>query len=142
MPTFGIGGRMYTRALAVAGCEPTEGGSAAAAAPAIQLPSPGPDPTTSDTLAVEPSDSSAAGSGPWVERSAATGSRYVPKRAAATTATAPPTRRRAGTGSPPGSVEASSRARAKRPAQAITRLARMAVLVQNSRLVGPSSSTD
>src|SRR5258708_6529966 len=69
-PTEGTGGRTHTRADAVAGAEPPAGGRAAAAEPAIQAAGPGPDPTRSVTLGVEPSASSAAGSGECVERSA------------------------------------------------------------------------
>src|ERR671934_125776 len=43
---------------------------------------------------------------------------------------------------PASSSGATARISAKRPAQAKTRLARIAVLVQNSRVVGPRSTTE
>src|SRR6266851_1704078 len=84
---------------------------------------------------------SAAGAGLWVERAADTGRETVNTAVTARmVATLHPRRPNEGAGRPV-SNGARKRTSAKRIAQAMTRLARIAVLVQNSSAVGPSSST-
>src|SRR5579872_2688870 len=140
--TGGMGGGTQTRPVAGAGPELLGGGSAPAAAVEIQPATSGPLPTMSGTAGLDPSGSAGAGSGPCVERSAATGSAVT--RSSVTPSTAgdvQPSRRTTSIG-PASSSPAVARISAKRPAHAITREARIAVLVQNSSVVGPMSSTE
>src|SRR2546430_9728084 len=82
MVTSGIDGRIHTCADAEAGPEVLGGGRAAAAELETQPPMAGPAPTLSARVGVDPSASPAAGSGLWVDRSAATG--RVPTNSSAT----------------------------------------------------------
>src|SRR2546429_666331 len=86
MVTLGIGGRIHSWADAEAGPEPLGGGSAAAAELETQPPMAGPAPMVATRAGVDPSASPAAGSGLWVDRSAATG--RVPTRTRATASAA------------------------------------------------------
>src|ERR1700730_11413068 len=141
--TVGIVGRIHTGAEAEAGPELLGGGGAAPAELETQPPMAGPAPTASASVGVDPSASPAAGSGLCVERSAATGRVPTNIRATASATGSRQLRRRL-----PAlsllrfSSGAKERASAKRRAQAITRLPRIAVFVQNSSVVGASSSTD
>src|SRR5438132_714078 len=141
--TVGMDGRIHTGADAAAGPELVGGGSAAPAELTTQPPMAGPAPTASARVGVDPSARPAAGSGLWVDRSAATGT--VPANTRATASAAgrrqwrrplPALRR------PRASSGTIDQASTKRKAQAITRLARIDVFVQNSSVVGPRSSTD
>src|SRR5581483_6450473 len=142
--TFGIGGSTHTRADAPNGEGLAPGpGRASAALVAIQCASAGPDPTVSDSVGSVPSDSSAAGCGLCVAASEAMGSAATRTSVASATAGARQPIPRSPVQNPaPASRGATSRINANRPAQAMTRLARMAVLVQNSSTVGPMSSAD
>src|SRR5450759_1385388 len=93
---------------------------------------------------VEPSEIAAAGCGPWVDRSAAIGTHPTHNMATAkpTGTRQPRWKKSDASRTPSASSGARKRARANRSAQATTRLARIAVLVQNSSVVGPSSRTD
>src|ERR1700730_1872272 len=142
MVTSGIGGRIHSSADAETGPELPGGGRAAVAELETQPPMAGPAPTVSASVGVDPSASPAAGTGLWVDRSAATG--RVPTNSRATASAAgrrQPSRRLPALGLSRASSGDRKRASAKRRAQAITRLARIAVLVQNSRVVGPISRT-
>src|SRR3979490_2419868 len=143
MVTVGMGGRIQTRVDPVTEPELFGGGKAEEAELETQLAMAGPEPTESGIAGNEPSARPAAGSGLWVETSAATGTLPIKRTATA---------RAAGTchrqplniqGTPPLSLSNGARnlTSAKRSAQATTRLPRIAVLVQNSSEVGPSSKT-
>src|ERR1700730_12561054 len=99
----------------------------------------GPAPTLSATAGVEPSDSPAAGSGLRVERSADTGTAPMLTTATATAAGTyhrkPPNIHSRHSTSSNGARKAAS---PNFSPHAMTRLARIAVLVQNSSVVGPS----
>src|SRR6202162_5759298 len=140
--TVGIVGRISSCADAEAGPEFRGGGRAAPAAVDTQLAVPGPAQTVRGRVGVDPSASPAAGTGLWLERSAATGMVPTKSRATASTAGRRQLRRRlpARCRSRASSGDR-NRASAERRAQAITRLARIAVLVQNSRVVGPINRT-
>ena len=144
MLTLGIEGSTHTRAVPDMGTAfPNSEGSELAAEVAIHPAGSGPAPTMSTTAGNDPSDSSAAGTGLCVDRSDASGTQPTQTRVAAAIAgVRQPRRRSAASGLPPCSSGSSSRASANRPAHAMTRLARIAVLVQNSRVVGPSSRTE
>src|SRR6266851_7698601 len=140
----GIAGSIHTRADAETGPASPPGGRAASALLDAQPASPGPEPTLSVMIGVEPSGSSAAASGICVEISADTGT--APANTAATARAAGTRHNLRAPSADSGRYSAASngatnRANANRPAHAMTRLARMAVLVQYSRAVGPSSST-
>src|ERR1700682_65274 len=140
--TVGIVGRRYSCADAEAGPEFRDGGRAAPAAVDTQLAMSGPAPTARGRVGVDPSASPAAGTGLWVERSAATG--MVPTNSRPTVSAAGRRqlrRRRPARCRSRASSGDRNRARAKRRAHAITRLARIAVLVQNSSVVGPINRT-
>ena len=143
MLTVGMGGRIHTRPEPDPDPEFAGGGKAAAAELDTQPAMAGPDPTVSATVGVEPSVSPAAGSGLCVEISAATG--MAPRQMTATARAAGTCQRKPPNihGSAPSSDSKGARklTSANRRAQAMTRLARIAVLVQNSSVVGPSSST-
>src|SRR5437868_15375327 len=131
MVTLGIGGRIHSCADAEAGPEPLGGGRAAAAELETQPPMAGPAPIVATRVGVDPSASPAAGSGLWVDRSAATG--RVPTNSSATARAAgrrQPRRRRPALCRSRVSSGDRNRTSAKRRAQATTRLARIAVLVQ------------
>src|SRR5690349_8478415 len=135
----GIGGRFHTRPDAETGPDSPTGGRAPAAAPVSQLATGCSDaPTLRVTVGVEPSARPAAGAGLCVERVADTGRDAVNTAVTARiVAVLHPRRANEGTSSPT-SNGARKRTSAKRIAHAMTRLARIAVLVQNSRAVGPS----
>src|SRR5260370_30996268 len=144
--TLGVGrdGRIHRRADGEAGAALPAGGRAAPALSDAQPAIPRPPPTVSVMIGVEPSGSSAAASGMWVEISADTGT--APANTAATASPAGTRQSLRAPSADSGRYSAASngatkRASANRPAHAMTRLARMAVLVQYSRAVGPSSST-
>src|ERR1700719_1172445 len=131
--TAGIVGRMYSWADAEAGPEFRGGGRAAPAAVDTQLAMSGPAPTVGGRVGVDPSASPAAGTGLWVERAAATGMVPTKSRPTASAAGRRQLRRRL----PARCLSRASSgdrncASAKRRAHAITRLARIVVLVQNS----------
>src|SRR5438270_1154706 len=141
MLTLGIGGSTQIRADTATGSGGPAGGSAAPAALVIQAARLGPELTLRTTVGEEPSGSSGAGWGLWVERLAATGRLSVKRRTRAMVATTGQNVRRRLTAGAPGSRCANARVRAKRRAHAMTRLPRIAVLVQNSSVVGPSNTT-
>src|ERR1700682_6725762 len=134
MVTVGIVGRIHSCADAEAGPEFGGGGRAVPAAVDTQPATAGPAPTVSFSVGVVPSASPAAGSGLWVDRSAATG--RVPTNSSATASAAgrrQPRRRRPALGLSRASSGDRKRTSAKRIAQAMTRLARIAVLVDRER---------
>src|SRR5882672_7161334 len=143
MLTEGMDGRIQTRADAELGAEFPAGGSAKIALSETHPATAGPVPTVRVTVGVDPSASPAAASGPWVDRSAATGMEPT-----SNIATAKPTGNRQPKWkksrlslTPSARNGARKLTSANRSAQAMTRLARIAVLVQNSSVVGPSNST-
>src|SRR2546425_2117357 len=136
-------GRIHTREEPDCGPAPPVVGSATA--PTVKAHTPGsvPAPTVRVTVGSVPSASSAAGVGLWVAMSEEIGTQ--PTQIAVTKKAAGARQliwRIALVKLNPSSNGAISRARPKRPAHAMTRLARIAVLVQNSRVVGPRSRTD
>src|SRR5882762_3718705 len=143
MLTAGIGGSIHTRAEAEPGPELPAGGRAELALSENHPAGAGPSPTVRVTVGVEPSARPAAVSGPCVARSADTG--MAPRPTTATAIAAGTCQRKPlnmkGKAPSSDSNGARKRTRANRSAQAITRLARIAVLVQNSSVVGPSSTT-
>src|SRR5205807_5064358 len=141
--TDGIGGRIHTRPEAETGVALPDGGSADPATLTAHDPRPGPEPTVRVNFGVDPSGSSGAGSTLCSESSADTGSAVIRRSARPRVAgAAHPIRRIARRGPPASSSGASSWASANLPAQANTRLPRIAVLVQNSRVVGPIKTTE
>src|SRR3989442_139021 len=134
----GIAGRDHARADAEVGPTLFGGGRAAAALPDTQPATSGPVPTVTVSVGSVPSASAAAGSGVWVETSAATGSApSITKLTARAGTIRLPMRRIGLAGHTCWSSGATNCTRAKRSAQAATRLPRMAVLVQYSSEVGP-----
>src|SRR5712692_6387982 len=83
MDTFGIGGSTHTREEPEVGTElPLSDGSAAPAVLATHCAGSGPEPTVSTTTGSDPSDSSAAGVGLWVESAEASGTHPTQTRVA------------------------------------------------------------
>src|SRR5437879_11898710 len=132
MVTPVIDGRIHTCADAEAGPEVLGGGRAAAAEFETQPPMAGPAPTLSASVGVDPSARPAAGSGLWVDRSAATGTVPANTRAMASAAgrrqwrrPLPALRR------PRASSRTIDQARTKPNPPAISRQARIDVLSQH-----------
>jgi len=97
----------------------------------------------SEIVGSVPSESSAAGWGSWVAASDATGRAATRTSPTRTVAGALQLMRRSPVSTPaPASSGATSRTSANRAPHAITRLARIAVFVQNSSTVGPMSSAE
>src|SRR5712691_5504687 len=142
MLIFGIGGSNHTRADAEAGAVLPGGGNPAPAVAVTHSAGACPLPAVRPTFGKEPSGRSANGCGLRVDRSAATGRAPRLRRAIASAAGTCQRKLPNIQRSPPPSTKGARNATsANRSAQAITRLARIAVLVQNSKEVGPSSST-
>src|SRR5258708_13208909 len=142
--TCGTAGRTHTGA----GAERARrwgaggGGRASPAEPVTQLPRPGPTPTISVMVGVVPSESPATGWGLWVERSEDTGTQATSRDETAMAAgTRQPGIKNEDAPYIESRREARKATRAKRSAQANTRLARIAVLVQTSSVTGPRSNT-
>src|SRR4029077_16963850 len=129
--TFGMGGSSHTRADAEAGAVSPGAGSTLLALPDTHSAIGGPLPTTRATFGVEPSGSSAKGWGLRGDRAAATGSAArrprAPREATGTRQWNPPNIHRRPP--PRASIGARKATNANRNAQAMTRLARIAVLV-------------
>ena len=142
--TRGIEGSTHTLAEAAVEGVPGAGGRAAAADATVQdATSVLLAPIVSDSTGREPSGSSGAGTVLCSESSADSGSAVSSRRESPSAAGArTPSRRSASSHGPPSSSGATSRAIHQRPAHVKTRLARIAVLVQNSSTVGPMSTTD
>src|SRR6267378_2719968 len=143
MITDGIGGRIQTRAEAEPGPELPAGGRAELALSENHPAMAGPSLTVRVTVGVEPSASPGAACGPCVARSADTGMAPRPTTAMAIAAGTCQRKPLNMNGKAPSSDSNGARKRtsANRSAHAMTRLARIAVLVQNSSVVGPRSTT-
>src|SRR5260370_1323035 len=142
--TCGTAGSTHTRAQAGPATRRASGGGgrASRAEPRTQLPRAGPTPTISVMVGVVPSESPATGWGLWVERSEDTGTQATSRDETAMAAgTRQPGIKNEDAPYIESRREARKATRAKRSAQANTRLARIAVLVQNSSVVGPRSNT-